>query len=164
MTPGSQLSAASATTLFLLQNVQTVAFLLAYVRTLLGTVSWMCMNCWQGAGIISLPARKLLTQQTPPLGCPISTQTMPETPCALPPCSCHPRLHLGNREVRFYLSSVWSFTSAPGTYHLLRLMCRSCRTESSPASATRSCPAEPAAQQLMAHGTLFTCTPWHRHK
>lgn len=58
---------------------------------------------------------------------------------------------------------MWSFTSAPGTYHLLSPMCQSCRTASSPASATHSCqpslePRSSWPMGLCSHALLGTNT------
>jgi len=84
ITPGSQHSAASVATLFLLENVQTVVFLLTYVGTLLGTVSWICMKCWQGGrNNFSSDAEESLIQRVFPFSLPpgmvLPSQTIPET-------------------------------------------------------------------------------------
>lgn len=101
--PSSRLGAAPVATLFLLQNVQTVAFLLTCVGTLLGTASWICMKCWQGGReIFSSSSEEWLTQQNPPLRCPPSANHARQRPPASFPCApASPLCVLGNRELRF---------------------------------------------------------------
>lgn len=117
-----------------------------------------------GRNNFSSSSEELLTQQTLPLCCPTSTNHARQRPPASFPCA--PAIHVcvWTTQSSDFNLAVWSFTSAPGTYHLLRPMCQSCPTVSSPASATCSCQAEPGAQQLVPHGTLFKCSPWHGHK
>lgn len=102
ITPSSRLGAAPVATLFLLQNVQTVAFLLTCVGTLLGTASWICMKCWQGGReIFSSSSEEWLTQQNPPPALP--SQRKPcqtEAPCVLPLCSCQPSLCSGQQRAQ----------------------------------------------------------------
>lgn len=158
--PGSQLSAASVATLFLLQNVQTSCLLANICRD-------ASANCVLDLHEVLAGGRKnfssssedSLIQQTPRPVLPYQHK-----PCQTASFLCAPAMPacVWTRESSD-LNLEWSFTSAPGMYHPSRLMCQSCYAESSPASPIRSCQAEPGAQQLTSHGTLLKCTPWHRH-
>lgn len=71
---------------FLQQNMQTVAFLLTYVGTVLGTAFWICRKCWQEAGIIFLLAQRhcQLSKLPPAPSCSTSANPLHPSPGLLP--------------------------------------------------------------------------------